>query len=92
MTLDNIFLEKPIQIAGSKKWHVKFYAESTFPKAFMNWEYCYEKIHAPLKEWCNQCLTDEHSISYHWNDADPCWSVFIKSDQDLNTFLLRYGK
>jgi hypothetical protein len=91
MTLENIYLEKPIQIAGSKKWHVKFYAETTLPKAFLNSSYCKELITSPLEKWCENCLSDEYSINCHWNNADPCWNLFFATDQDLTTFMLRFS-
>jgi hypothetical protein len=51
-----------------------------------------ETIQQPLKQWCDDCFSNDYSLNFRFNSGDPYWSLLFSSSSDVNLFMLRFKK
>jgi len=91
-TIDNIEIGTLTSLAPDK-YLVKIYPD-VFGMAFyppLSTDFLKEKIQQPLKQWCDECFSNDYSLNFRFNSGDPYWSLLFSSSEDVNIFMLRFG-
>lgn len=91
-TLDNITIDNITSLAPDK-YLIKIYPDligTTFYPP-LSVDFLKEKIQQPLKQWCDNCFSNDYSLNFRFNSGDPYWSLLFSSSEDVNIFMLRFG-
>ena len=92
-TIDDIEVGGVTSLAPDK-YLVKIYPD-IFGMAFyppLSTDFLKEKIQQPLKQWCDECFSNDYSLNFRFNSGDPYWSLLFNSSSDVNIFMMRFKK
>jgi len=90
-TIDNIEVSSITSLAPDK-YLVRVYPNIGLPHfPPLGTDFLKETIQQPLKNWCDECFSNDYSLNFRFNSGDPYWSLFFSSSEDVNIFMLRFG-
>jgi len=90
-TIDNIEVSSITSLAPNK-YLVRVYPNIGLPHfPPLGTDFLKETIQQPLKNWCDECFSNDYSLNFRFNSGDPYWSLLFSSSEDVNIFMLRFG-
>jgi len=90
-TIDDIEVGSVTSLAPNK-YLVRVYPNIGLPHfPPLGTDFLKETIQQPLKNWCDECFSNDYSLNFRFNSGDPYWSLLFSSSEDVNIFMLRFG-
>jgi len=92
-TIDNIQIGSLTSLAPNK-YMIKIYPDLIGTVFFppLSTDFLKETIQQPLKNWCDECFSNDYSLNFRFNSGDPYWSLLFNCSEDVNIFMLRFAK